>query len=208
MKSKVWISGMSNTQKDGFYTAILALFILTTAITATIFSSYILFAFNIRFYNLDSLVNLSYGTVYKNYVEMMNYLINPFQGQFHLSNFISSSAGRLHFEDCKKLFMLNFGVWIVSGLLVIKFHKIRAHFNKVFLWIGIVGIILALLMLIDFDGFFVIFHEVLFRNSDWLFDPGRDPIINVLPEEFFTQCFVLFFILFEGLNFWKARKRA
>lgn len=199
---------MSNTQKDGFYTAALALFILTTAITVTIFASYFLFAINIRFYNLDSLVNMDYGTVYKNYAQMMNYLINPFNWNFHLSNFISSPAGRLHFEDCKKLFMLNFGVWIISGLLVVKFGKIRAHFNKVFLWIGILGIILALLMLIDFDGFFVIFHEVLFCNSDWLFDPGRDPVINILPEEFFTQCFVLFFILFEGLNFWEARKRA
>ncbi|HIY93199.1 TIGR01906 family membrane protein [Companilactobacillus sp. HBUAS56275] len=199
---------MSNTQKDGLYTAVLALFILTTAITVTIFSSYFLFAINIRLYNLDSLVNMDYGTVYKNYAQMMDYLINPFNWHFHLSNFISSPEGRLHFEDCKKLFMLNFGVWIVSGLLVAKFGKVRAHFNKVFLWISILGIILALMMLVDFDGFFVIFHEVLFRNSDWLFDPGRDPIINVLPEEFFTQCFVLFFVLFEGFNFWEARKRA
>lgn len=73
--------------------------------------------------------------------------------------------------------------------------------------IGIVGIVIAILMLLNFDEFFVIFHEVLFRNSDWLFDPNRDPVINILPEEFFTQCFILFFILFEGLNFWKANKK-
>lgn len=199
---------MSNSQKDTSYTVMLAFFILTTAITITIFASYLLFAFNIRFYNLDQLVDMSYGIVYKNYVQMMDYLINPFNWHFSLSDFASSAAGRLHFEDCKKLFLLNFFVWIVSGVIVAKFHKVRARFNKTFLWIGIVGIIVAILMLLDFDEFFVIFHEVLFRNSDWLLDPGRDPVINILPEEFFTQCFVLFFLLFEGLNFWLARKRA
>lgn len=196
---------MSNSQKDLFYTIALAFFILTTAITVTIFSSYLLFAIDIRYYQLDLVVNMDYGTIMKNYVQMMNYLINPFDWHWHLSNFISSPAGRLHFLDCKKLFLLNFGVFIGTGLIVIKFRKLRAKFNRIFLWIGILGIILAGLMMLNFDQFFVIFHEVLFRNSDWLFDPNKDPIINILPEDFFTQCFVLFFILFEGLNFWKAR---
>ena len=197
---------MSNAQKDGLYTTALVFFFLTTAISVTIFASYLLFAFDIRYYNLDSLVELDYGTVFKNYAQMMDYLLNPFNWQFKLSDFISSPAGRLHFEDCKKLFILNFAVWIVSGLSVWKFHKVRAYFNRVFFGVGIGTIALVLLMLFNFDQFFVVFHEVLFRNSDWLFDPAKDPIINVLPEDFFTQCFVLFFIVFEGLMFWKARR--
>ena len=84
---------MSNSQKDTSYTVMLAFFILTTAITITIFASYLLFAFNIRFYNLDQLVDMSYGIVYKNYVQMMDYLINPFNWHFSLSDFASSAAG-------------------------------------------------------------------------------------------------------------------
>jgi integral membrane protein TIGR01906 len=196
---------MSNSQKDLLYTIALAFFILTTAITVTIFASYLLFAIDIKHYYLEQAVDMKYGTIMKNYAQMMDYLINPFNWQWHLSDFGSSAAGRLHFLDCKKLFLLNFGVFIVSGAIVAKLHKIRARFNRTFLWIGIVGIFLAIMMMFNFDQFFVIFHEVLFRNSDWLFDPEKDPVINILPEEFFTQCFVLFFILFEGLNFWKAR---
>ncbi|AKP02287.1 TIGR01906 family membrane protein [Companilactobacillus pabuli] len=199
---------MSNTQKDLFYTIALAFFILTAAITITIFASYLLFAFDIKHYYLEQAVSMKYSTIMKNYAQMMDYLINPFNWHFQLSDFTSSASGRLHFEDCKKLFLLNFGVFIGSGLIVAKFRKIRARFNKMFLWIGIVGIVVAILMLLNFDEFFVIFHEVLFRNSDWLFDPDKDPVINILPEEFFTQCFILFFILFEGLNFWKANKKA
>lgn len=196
---------MSNSQKDLFYTVTLALFLLTTAITVTIFASYLLFAVDIKHYYLEQAVNMKYGTIMKNYAQMMDYLINPFNWHWHLSNFVSSPAGRLHFLDCKKLFLLNFGVFIASGIAVAKFHRIRARFNRTFLWIGIVGIFLAVMMMFNFDQFFVVFHEVLFRNSDWLFDPEKDPVINILPEEFFTQCFILFFILFEGLNFWKAR---
>lgn len=198
---------MSNSQKDFLYTIALAFFLLTTAITVTIFDSYLLFAIDIKPYYLEQAVGMKYGTIMKNYAQMMDYLINPFNWHFHLSNFGSSAAGRLHFQDCKKLFLLNFAVFIGTGIIVIKFHKFRARFNRMFLWIGIVGIIVAILMLLNFDEFFVVFHEVLFRNSDWLFDPNKDPVINVLPEEFFTQCFILFFVLFEGLNFWKARTK-
>lgn len=198
---------MSNSQKDVIYTTVLAFFIFTFAVTVTIFASYPLFMFAIKHYYLEQAVNLSFGKILYNYNQMMNYLINPFSGQFHLSDFSSSVAGRTHFSDVKKLFMLNFGVLILSSIYLWIRRKTRSHYNQVFKYIAIIGIILAILMAINFDGFFVIFHEVLFRNSDWLFDPEKDPIINVLPEEFFTQCFILFFVLFEGLNFWKYKSK-
>ncbi|WP_252897795.1 lipoprotein intramolecular transacylase Lit [Amylolactobacillus amylophilus] len=39
----------------------------------------------------------------------------------------------------------------------------------------------------NFDAFFVFFHGIFFHNSDWLFDPVTDPIINVLSENFFRE---------------------
>lgn len=185
----------------------MSFFILTLAITITIFASYGIFYFSIDNFNLDQIVYMNTGRVMHNYNQMMDYLINPFQGTFKLDDFQSSAAGRLHFADCKKLFMLSFGVFIVSGIYLWFQRKRRAYFNKVFKYIAIIGVVLVILMMVDFDGFFVVFHEVLFRNSDWLFDPGKDPVINILPEEFFTQCFVLFFLLFEGLNIWKFRSK-
>jgi len=107
---------MSNSQKDTIYTIVLAFFIFTLAITVTIFASYPLFMFAIKHYYLEQAVNLSFGKIMHNYSQMMNYLINPFSSQFHLSDFQSSVAGRTHFADTKTLFMLNFGVLIASGL--------------------------------------------------------------------------------------------
>ncbi|GMA47726.1 integral membrane protein [Tetragenococcus muriaticus PMC-11-5] len=62
-------------------------------------------------------------------------------------------------------------------------------------------VVLLALMAVGFDQFFITFHEVFFTNEDWLFDPATDPIINVLPEQYFMHCFLFFFVLIE-LFFW------
>lgn len=197
---------MSHSQRDVIYSVVLALFIFTLAITVTIFASYAIFKFDIHHYYLDQEADMTAKKLMHNYNQMMRYLIDPFQNHFQLDNFRSSINGRTHFADVKKLFMLNFAVFILSGVYVWFRRKKRAHFNKAFLYIAIVGVILVAIMAIDFDDFFIMFHKILFRNNDWLFNPALDPIIEVLPDEFFIQCFVLFFALFEGLNLWKWRK--
>ncbi|BEI50506.1 membrane protein [Lactiplantibacillus plantarum subsp. plantarum] len=62
--------------------------------------------------------------------------------------------------------------------------------------------VVTVIMAINFDQFFIMFHKILFRNSDWLFDPLLDRIILVLPDTFFGQCFVLAFILIEWSFFY------
>jgi integral membrane protein (TIGR01906 family) len=34
---------------------------------------------------------------------------------------------------------------------------------------------------------FVVFHKLLFRNEYWLFDYRTDPVIMVLPDQFFMH---------------------
>ena len=55
-------------------------------------------------------------------------------------------------------------------------------------------------VLIGFEQFFTLFHEVLFPgDSTWLFNPATDPIIWVLPETFFFFFFILFFVAYALL---------
>ena len=54
--------------------------------------------------------------------------------------------------------------------------------------------------MVDFEDFFIVFHEVLFRNDDWIFDPNLDPIINTLPSEYFLACFGIFVGTFTTNN--------
>ena len=58
-------------------------------------------------------------------------------------------------------------------------------------------------MLIGFDQFFTLFHQVLFvGDATWLFDPYKDPIILALPEDYFLHAFLIFFVLYEGAFGW------
>ena len=50
-------------------------------------------------------------------------------------------------------------------------------------------------MLINFDKTFMIFHEIMFDNDYWIFDPLKDPVINILPQEFFYHAGLMIVVL-------------
>ena len=43
----------------------------------------------------------------------------------------------------------------------------------------------------NFNYFFVKFHEAVFSNDYWIFDPDKDPVINILPQEVFFHIGIL-----------------
>ena len=48
----------------------------------------------------------------------------------------------------------------------------------------------------DFDRAFTVFHSVFFPGKDnWIFDQRADPIIGLMPEEFFRNCAILILAL-------------
>ena len=55
--------------------------------------------------------------------------------------------------------------------------------------------ILMLPIVLNFSGSFVLFHKIMFDNDYWIFDPSLDPVINILPEEFFFHVGVMILIL-------------
>ena len=51
---------------------------------------------------------------------------------------------------------------------------------------------LGILVSLDFDRAFVIFHSLFFPGKDnWLFNPYTDEIILALPSDFFMNCAIL-----------------
>ena len=51
------------------------------------------------------------------------------------------------------------------------------------LFVGFIGTWAAL----DFSSFWTFFHQMLFWNNDWLFDASASRMINMLPEQFFSD---------------------
>lgn len=187
--------------KEYLGNVILFLFIisLSVAITINFTPLYHFFVFKD---NLGSSVGLSNHALMIEYGKLLAFLNYPWIDRLNLV-ISSSSKGLHHFYDVKKLFLLNYIVLIVTAMPAIR--KILKMKQQKKIWQLIVPcktmmlffLVLVIIMILNFNTFFVDFHEVLFRNSDWLFDPRKDPIINALPDTFFMACFTFFFCLVE-----------
>lgn len=164
-----------------------------------------LYVFDIDYLNILDYTDVSRSVLLDNFGQLMNFLNNPFNQTLALPDFPMSVSGAQHFYDVKNLFLLDYGVLLVTIipaiLLVRRLVKTKSLWKLIrpFQLGMIVPLVLGLVMAMGFDTFFVRFHEILFSNDDWLFNPATDPIINVLPEEFFMHSFILFFVVLELL---------
>ncbi len=192
----------SKFEKIGFVSLFLTLISLT--ITATINFTPI-YRFSIQRYDLVNLSGLSQEKLLENYRLLLQFLNYPWQTELLLPDFPMSPAGLGHFYDVKQLFLLNYTVLfltlIPTGYFLYHLWEKQQLWRLVrpFQWGILVPVIFLFLMLIGFNTFFVTFHQIFFSNDDWLFNPVTDPIIMVLPEQFFMLCFVFFFLVLEGL---------
>ncbi len=116
-----------------------------------------------------------------------------------------SESGKSHFTDVRRLFLLDLQVLAVTmglliglGLLIWRRGQRPAPLlgRGPAFWagagLGTVFLVVAALAAMDFDRAFVVFHALFFPGKDnWLFDPSRDQIINILPQVFFRNCAIL-----------------
>ena len=194
------------------------LFLLALAILLTIYLSWLVYPLEISWLNLTSRVHVQPKTIQDNFNVLMNYLTNPLSQVLAMPDFPSSASGIHHFVVVKGLFHLAQGVAIVTLPIFYLFWKqvIQKGFLSLYrrgllimlslpLVLGLVGVF------IGFEQFFTLFHQILFVGDDtWLFDPAKDPVILILPEDFFLHCFILFFVTYEilfGLFYFKSRRR-
>ena len=104
-----------------------------------------------------------------------------------------------HMVDVKKLFIIGTYIRNISFIILLIAIIYMALRNKklltitlsmvkyVFAVIIMLILILGGLLLINFNKYFTIFHEIFFSNDLWLLDPKTDILINMVPEIFFFQ---------------------
>ena len=193
------------------------LFFLSLSILLTIYLAWIFYPLEIEWLNLTERVYLKSETIQYNFQILMNYLTNPFSQVLEMPDFRSSAAGLHHFAVVKNLFHL---VQLVTLVTLPSFYFfVRNIVKKGFLPLYRKSILVLVLLplvigfvgiLIGFEQFFTLFHQILFVGDDtWLFDPAKDPVILILPETFFLHAFLLFFGLYEsffGFLYLKSRR--
>ena len=182
-------------------------FILSAAILLTIALAWAIYPLEIQWLEIQSRTGFSASVIMKNMNVLMNYLTNPFQWVLKMPQFPSSKNGLHHFEAVKYLFHLVTVVFLVTLPGFIQFLRTVVKkgylvlYRGLFFWMMLLPVLFAVMaVIIGFDQFFSLFHQVLFAGDNtWLFDPRVDSIILALPEDYFMHAFLIFFVLYEGI---------
>lgn len=195
-----------------FITAVFALMSAISIALAIIHSTNFIYKIDIEALNIPENSGYSKEAIEDNVSAVMHYL-SPFNTEeFDLPGLEYSEGGAVHFADCKVIFT---AIYIMGAVSVVAFAVMSMIFKpgkKTMRMASIFTLALPVVvmsaMAIDFDATFILFHELLFTNSHWMFYAELDPIIKILPAEFFMHCaiFIACMIILACVVMWFAGK--
>ena len=151
--------------------------------------------------NIESMSGLSREEIIENYDYLIDYNLSSNVGEFKLPTLTSSKPGKIHFEEVRDIFqnvklltIICGAIAIIGGILQIRKRDFKFLRNSSILII-LLPVLLAIPIAINFNACFILFHKIMFSNDYWIFDPQLDPVINMLPEEFFMHMGITILII-------------
>ena len=178
-----------------------------------------LYYMNIDAYSADT--GFSPELIKENYDALIDYYSPFYDDKLELPSLPSSEAGISHFTEVKKIFNVFFALLFILPILLGIFifiqrkRKVSSYLLTSPIIMCIAPILVTFLCSINFDATFTLFHRIVFRNEDWYFDPITDPVILILPPEFFFQCAIILIIsvllgcvILLALHFWFKHRNA
>jgi len=167
---------------------------------------------DLYYYDIDKLKitemsGMSKQDIKLNYDYLIDYNLNKKVDSFKLPTLPSSEFGKIHFEEVReiiqnviKLFYICIVVCLFGTILSVKKKNIDI-LKITSISLIVMPIVVSIPILVNFERSFVVFHELLFSNDYWIFDPALDPVIMMLPEQFFLHAglMILILILFTSI---------
>lgn len=195
-----------------FLTGLLtALLVLSASIAVPLLCRPFYYA-HIQALDLDGYTGLSVDQIKEAFDQVMDYCLG-LRPDFAAGVLPFSPSGADHFADVRTLFLLD--LWVaglsLAALLALFVLSRRnkctpapllGHGPGFWAAVGLGGVFLLVggLAATNFERAFVVFHALFFPGkTNWLFDWRTDPIILLLPEDFFRNCAILILAL---LIFW------
>ena len=178
----------------------LTLFIISAAVVVTL-NFRPLYYLDVDLLHIAETSGLPRAEILENYKTLIDY--NSIFGTKELvfPTLAMSETGCIHFEEVKNVFAFFEITLIVSGVLVLA-GVIYRHFKKnpgYLLLSGILTValplVLGILIALNWQTVFILFHKIVFRNDYWIFDAATDPVITILPDAFFMHCALLILAL-------------
>lgn len=187
-------------KKEGFTDLFLAfcmmVFLISMAVVITL-EFRPLYYKDIKSLKIEETSGYSEEEIRANYDALIDYNVSPFQDKLIFPDFPMSEEGEIHFREVKRIFQFFLKLFLISAAAVSvgAIGKTRKKEFRYLKWAGIMTLtvpaVLAIPVSMRWDQVFVWFHEIVFDNDYWLFDPVTDPVIRILPDEFFLHCALL-----------------
>lgn len=182
------------------FTVFLLLFIVILSVKVTLNLKWIYY-FDINNLNIEQHTDLNREDIKCTYDYLIYYVTSNKDIQFKIPLLPSSKEAITHFEEVKELFSkfdFTFYLSILFILPGIYFINKCKDFSPLkwcsnIIWISF--LLLSTAFYTNFDKSFNFFHRIFFDNDYWLFSPTTDPVINILPQEFFLHCAIMILFL-------------
>lgn len=156
-----------------------------------------LYYYDVKKLNISAMSGFSEEEIKLNYDYLIDYNLNKKVEEFDLPTIEYSKQGKIHFEEVRNIFQVIKKVFYLTGIisvlgivLSIKNKNIK-FLNTTSMMTILLPIITAIPLVINFNYFFIKFHEAVFSNDYWIFDPNIDPVINMLPQDVFLHIGIL-----------------
>lgn len=179
---------------------ITALFILSFAVTATLMFRPLYYR-DIARLEIAEQSGYPEAEIRENYDALIDYNLSLKESTLHFPTLEMSEAGREHFREVRAIFQFFLRMFLVTaaaGAVGMALKKRRGEYGYLkaagCLTLGF-PLALGAVIAVNWDAAFVMFHELMFDNDYWIFDPATDPVITILPDAFFLHCAVLILLL-------------
>lgn len=180
---------------SGILTGFVGFFFLFTCSVVLVLNFRPLYYHDVQSLHLPEETGLSGETICQNYDALIDYnLFWKGESTLTFSDFPMSEQGRIHFEEVKRIFVaLQYGMIaaliVFAGGIVWNVRRKSYRFLRATAVTSlVVPTVLGILVAMNWERFFIGFHKLMFSNDYWLFDPAKDPVILILPDEFFFHC--------------------
>lgn len=162
---------------------------------------------DIKALNIEKSSMHSEAQLKETYNYLINYITNISCCTFSIPYFYASKYGIIHFNEVRAIYQLFSYVYYGAITFILIFLLLFGYIisEDIFLhsavFLSSFTLSVCIPLLINFDGSFTRFHNLLFKNDYWLFDPNEDPVITALPEKFFFHCSlaILLIVVLESL---------
>jgi integral membrane protein (TIGR01906 family) len=113
---------------------------------------------------------------------------------------------RSHMADVRSV-VLSFYAVVLAALLVLLvagFASRGSHWFRGAVALGAGGLAVAAVAVgsffaVFFDRAFTLFHQLFFAQGSWMFDPATDRLVQLFPEQFWTETSVAIAVVVVGL---------